>query len=1331
MTILLFRKMQIIGGMMKKDKVGHILFTLIWLVLLNQSLEGQKILFKSNFTDLKTTWAIWDDPSASGGVKESLWKAGLAELSGIKNKDSKLATVLLAGETSWKDYAVETTILNDGSRGYLTGIVFGYQDQEHYYHAGYNFELTRFELEACTPEGFVPLASYKIVYPKQKFIPIRLEFAGNRIRILANQKPVIDVTDSLYPSGRFGIGTSNLGNGRVLFGPVMVKSIDPASLPAPEMEDLLAGIRGAKVISEAFQRDFSRLIDHEGSLTGEMKPDRSNLYLNLSKETLPIEAVFAFPQEKEAEIHKIKLQLTSGKFPGQVEFLVSNEPAAGFQSLGIFEIKPEKNNIQDLPIQPAKARFLKLRILSITEQTYKTLEIKELYVYGYDPDKKGMTTQPSAASDAGEVLFQDDFSSGLSGHWEVWDDSNASPNRSRWDVALTEYSGITNPLKAPATLLTAGEGSWTNYSVKTRFFAESSMGNLTGVVFGYRDPEHYYIAGYNFSKNGYELKVKTPHGFETLALAEMHIPRREFVPFRVDFMANRILFRAGGRLIFDLDDGLYSSGQVGIGTSAQGIGILMFKGFEVVELTPGAAPPRELQDLLSGKRGATVIYRPSPPKSEPFAQAIDHSLEDPKNLGSQYNLDLSRSVLPEEAVFCFPQGRFVEIHRIGVKLLHTRFPKEIKFWVSDQTPKTGFTPLTTIMLEAKPDSYQEFKVPPTRTKYLKVQITAAHDPKSLDIADMFVKGYFMEKSSHRSERETFEETELREEEGNNTVTEAQWLPLNQALRGEAEGDDIDYYKIALREQAGNTLSLQIDSADIVRPVYELQTKKGTLVKPSFESSTGTQIMVRYQLQPDDYYLKVWRPDAFLAVVYDDSGSMHASVKTVKRVLKGYLDRLGKGLNIKLMKYTDKVDDLSDFTHDPAELKEAIEKQVKGGGGTDTYKGLRTAVQSVMNKQGSRAVLGIFDVVDCSGSECLKKYLDLWDSVLDSGVSFNTIAVQTGWDRKTPYFYNTREQIFKEIAYASQGQFYHSPFDEQIAQNADQIFRQLTSPSVYRIKADWTLTEKKPGSVEVQFEKGAERKAAKNVELILDSSNSMWGQIQGKAKIVIAKKVLNEIINGLPDGMNVGLRLYGHRYKLNDSRACGDTELVASIGPIDKEQVIAAVNKIQPKGKTPLVHAVLEAIKDFQDLKAGTIVLISDGVESCDGDITSIPPALKKAGLDLKVNIVGFDIKEAEARRQLEGIAESTGGIYLDAKDSRGLLASLEQTLKVEFVLMDEKGDIKARGVVGGGPVQVLEGTYTLELLLRPESLEMSITVSPNKKSKLTLKKDSGKWKLVL
>ena len=269
----------------------------------------------------------------------------------------------------------------------------------------------------------------------------------------------------------------------------------------------------------------------------------------------------------------------------------------------------------------------------------------------------------------------------------------------------------------------------------------------------------------------------------------------------------------------------------------------------------------------------------------------------------------------------------------------------------------------------------------------------------------------------------------------------------------------------------------------------------------------------------------------------------------------------------------------------------------------------------------------------------------------------------------------------------------------------------------------------PGSIQVKFEKDAEKAVSKSVEIIMDASNSMWGQIGGEAKITIARRVLTQIINGLPETMHVGLRVYGHRYGLNEAQACTDTELMVPIGPIAKEALVDTVNKIQLKGKTPLVISVLEAVKDFEKIPNGSIILVTDGIESCNGDIKSIAPAIKAAGLELEVNIVGFDIKEAAARRELESIAKSTDGRYIDAKNAGELLSALEQTLKLEYVLLDEKGKEIGRGTVGGEEVKVKDGTYTLRVLLAPQPIEIKATIKSGATVTYTLKKVQDRWTL--
>lgn len=272
--------------------------------------------------------------------------------------------------------------------------------------------------------------------------------------------------------------------------------------------------------------------------------------------------------------------------------------------------------------------------------------------------------------------------------------------------------------------------------------------------------------------------------------------------------------------------------------------------------------------------------------------------------------------------------------------------------------------------------------------------------------------------------------------------------------------------------------------------------------------------------------------------------------------------------------------------------------------------------------------------------------------------------------------------------------------------------------------------KAPGEVRVVLEKEAEEEAPRTVEIIMDASNSMTGMVGKETKIAAARRVLKQTIEGLPQTINVGLRVYGHRYATDDyDNACRDTELVVPVGPVDKAALTGWVDKIQTKGRTPLVTSVLAAVKDLEKVPNAGIVLVTDGIESCNGDIKSIAPAVKATGLALEVNIVGFDIKEAEGRQELESIARSTGGRYLDARNAEELMGALGRTLRLEYVVLDAAGKEAGRGVVGGEAVKLPPGGYTVRVFTVPQPVELQVTVKSGDPVELKLKKKASGWLL--
>ncbi len=183
-------------------------------------------------------------------------------------------------------------------------------------------------------------------------------------------------------------------------------------------------------------------------------------------------------------------------------------------------------------------------------------------------------------------------------------------------------------------------------------------------------------------------------------------------------------------------------------------------------------------------------------------------------------------------------------------------------------------------------------------------------------------------------------------------------------------------------------------------------------------------------------------------------------------------------------------------------------------------------------------------------------------------------------------------------------------------------------------------------------------AARTV-LVLDASGSMWGQISGQAKIAIAKEVLTDLINDLPNESHAGLVAYGHRSKGD----CRDVEELVPLQPIDKKSLIAKIKAISPKGKTPITLSIRKTAEKLKSIEEETtIILVSDGKETCEGDPCALVKELKEAGIRFTMYVIGFDVGEVE-KAQLECIAKAGGGQYFTAKNAQEFRVAAKKAVK--------------------------------------------------------------------
>lgn len=182
--------------------------------------------------------------------------------------------------------------------------------------------------------------------------------------------------------------------------------------------------------------------------------------------------------------------------------------------------------------------------------------------------------------------------------------------------------------------------------------------------------------------------------------------------------------------------------------------------------------------------------------------------------------------------------------------------------------------------------------------------------------------------------------------------------------------------------------------------------------------------------------------------------------------------------------------------------------------------------------------------------------------------------------------------------------------------------------------------------------------APRLVLVLDASGSMWGQIGGENKIAIARRVLRNLIAELPDGSEVGLVAYGHRREGD----CADIETLSPLAPIDRGALARQIERLTPKGKTPITGAVLEALKIVRSQdRSTTVVLVSDGLETCGGDPCSTVREARQAGVSFVMHVVGFDVEEGDVS-QLECTAQAGGGLYFTARNAEELTKALDQAI---------------------------------------------------------------------
>ncbi|WP_333830668.1 vWA domain-containing protein [Pararhodobacter sp.] len=176
-------------------------------------------------------------------------------------------------------------------------------------------------------------------------------------------------------------------------------------------------------------------------------------------------------------------------------------------------------------------------------------------------------------------------------------------------------------------------------------------------------------------------------------------------------------------------------------------------------------------------------------------------------------------------------------------------------------------------------------------------------------------------------------------------------------------------------------------------------------------------------------------------------------------------------------------------------------------------------------------------------------------------------------------------------------------------------------------------------------------------LVFDASGSMWNRVEGDlTRIEVARDVIGDYFATRDGAVPLSVIAYGH----NRRGDCGDIEVIAPMGQTAPGELERRLRALMPRGMTPLTDSLAMARDQIPPTaEAADIILVTDGLETCEGDPCALAARLAAEGIDIRAHVVGFGLTRVEVEA-LSCITEQTGGMLFETNSGAELAEALQQ-----------------------------------------------------------------------
>lgn len=566
----------------------------------------------------------------------------------------------------------------------------------------------------------------------------------------------------------------------------------------------------------------------------------------------------------------------------------------------------------------------------------------------------------------------------------------------------------------------------------------------------------------------------------------------------------------------------------------------------------------------------------------------------------------------------------------------------------------------------------------------------------------------------------------------NDQASATLLPLETSITNTAWVEqDVDWYRIDAPDDAG-MLEFTLTGVPSVEVTVDLFDDAGQPVALRVSPDVADSLVLTATVDAGaSYFLRVTEPPTNVIFAFDTSGSIGPFVTTVYQALRQYTADVETSQEVVNIVPFGRDVLLADWSGEPYLLQSAITNYPRMEGSSDADGALLTSMTALETQSGARVVVLITDNETAPTVEQLGLVWPRLEQVQPRVFGIQIFGMEES-------FY--QQDVMQDWALANNGWYVYVQNQGEMDIAFDRAATVLRRPAIYSLTVQATAPLPTPtpeptataeptptpeptptaeptntpeptappladGSLSViapEVVAGDTLAIAEDVSvaIIFDTSGSMLQSLDGRSRADVAKESLMELVTTtIPPGTNVSLRTFG-----DEPDSC-ETRLVVPLSPLEPDsmqQVIAdlpVVNLV----KTPIGASLAEVGADLGTAPGPKIVvLVTDGEETCGGDPAAEIQRLIDSGIDVRVNIVGFALDDEALKAQFAEWAQIGNGRYIDAGNAEELTAAIAESVQPTFDVVDAEGVVVVSGQVGGEPVVVPPGTYTVIVQSAPE-----------------------------